>query len=97
MLSNNFIFYRLTKYFRPQNLENSICEEKSERPQWKYINETFSLNESKDSIDNQNKYDMLNDFMTPIEGKSKVIVKEGNAMPQLNMEMLNNLMSSDSK
>lgn len=40
---------------------------------------------------------MLNDFMTPIEGKSKVVVKEGNAMPQLNMEMLNNLMSSDSK
>jgi len=82
---------------RPQTLENSKCEENIEQSLWKYINDTFSLNESRNSPDCQNKYDMLNDFMTPIESKFKIDTKEDNDAPQLSMHALKEVMSPVSK
>ena len=56
----------------------------------------MSLNESRESPDQKNKYDLLNDFMTPIEDKNRIISNEEiNSIPALNMEILKDVISSD--
>ena len=60
------------------------------------MNETLSLNESGDSPDQKNKYDLLNDFMTPIEDRNKIDpTEESNSIAKLNIEILKDVFSSD--